>query len=136
MQLKESRYTVVHAENEYITLDNGQQLIDGVSSWWAAIHGYNHPELNEALSEQANKFAHIMLGGLTHKPAEDFAEKLVQITPKGLNHIRCFNQRLFLPIHDARNDRSRVWGPRKAIVECGLRMETCTVNIAFVIVSE
>ena len=87
MQLKESRYTVVHAENEYITLDNGQQLIDGVSSWWAAIHGYNHPELNEALSEQTNKFAHIMLGGLTHKPAEDFAEKLVQITPKGLNHV-------------------------------------------------
>ena len=87
MQLNESRYKVVHAEKEYITLDNGQQLIDGVSSWWAAIHGYNHPELNEALSNQANKFAHIMLGGLTHKPAEDFAEKLVQITPKGLNHV-------------------------------------------------
>ena len=87
MQLNQSRYKVVHAEKEYITLDNGKQLIDGVSSWWAAIHGYNHPELNEALSEQANKFAHIMLGGLTHKPAEDFAEKLVQITPKGLNHV-------------------------------------------------
>lgn len=87
MQLNDPRFKVVGAEHEFLTLDNGQGLIDGVSSWWAAIHGYNNKELNEALASQASQFAHVMLGGLTHDPVEQFAEKLVEITPDGLNHV-------------------------------------------------
>lgn len=87
MKLNEPRFKVVHAEKEFITLEDGRVLIDGVSSWWAAIHGYNHPELNQAMAEQAAKFSHVMLGGLTHDPVEQFAEKLVEISPEGLNHV-------------------------------------------------
>ncbi len=87
LKLNEPRYKVVHAQNEFLMLDNGQKLIDGVSSWWAAIHGYNNKEINTAITDQAAKFSHIMLGGLTHDPVENFAEKLVEITPDGLNHV-------------------------------------------------
>jgi len=87
MSLNEPRYKVVRAENEFIELDNGQVLIDGVSSWWAAIHGYNNKELNQVLTEQADKFSHVMLGGLTHDPVEKLADLLVEITPQGLNHV-------------------------------------------------
>ncbi|MCC8410655.1 adenosylmethionine--8-amino-7-oxononanoate transaminase [Mucilaginibacter sp. UR6-1] len=68
-------------------LEDGRKLIDGISSWWSVIHGYNHPALNSALAEQAGKFAHVMLGGLTHQPALHLAEALVRITPAGLNHV-------------------------------------------------
>jgi adenosylmethionine-8-amino-7-oxononanoate aminotransferase len=87
MLLNEPRFKVRYAKDEFITLENGSILIDGVSSWWAAIHGYNNTELNSALSEQADKFAHIMLGGLTHDPVEQFAEKLIDISPINLNHV-------------------------------------------------
>ena len=87
MQLNTPRLKVVHAEKEFLTLDNGETLIDGISSWWAAIHGYNHPELNQALVEQAGQFSHIMLGGLTHDPVQKLADLLVEITPRGLNHV-------------------------------------------------
>lgn len=87
MLLNEPRFKVSYAKDEFITLENGNVLIDGVSSWWAAIHGYNNPELNKALSEQASKFSHVMLGGLTHNPVERFAEKLIDITPKELSHV-------------------------------------------------
>ena len=87
MNLNVPRYKVVRADKEFLTLENGQKLIDGVSSWWAAIHGYNHAELNQVLSDQANKFAHVMLGGLTHDPVEEFASRLVEITPEGLDHV-------------------------------------------------
>ena len=87
LKLNEPRFKVVHAQNEFLMLDNGQKLIDGVSSWWAAIHGYNNKEINTAITDQAAKFSHIMLGGLTHDPVENFAEKLVEITPDGLNHV-------------------------------------------------
>ncbi len=70
-----------------IYLENGNKLIDGISSWWSALHGYNHPKLNKAITEQSKKFSHVMLGGLTHKPAIKLAEKLVEITPYGLNHV-------------------------------------------------
>ena len=70
-----------------IYLEDGSKLIDGISSWWSALHGYNHPKLNKAISKQTKKFSHVMLGGLTHKPAINLAEKLVEITPKGLNHV-------------------------------------------------
>lgn len=86
-QLNEPRLKVVGAEREFLTLEDGRVLIDGVSSWWAAIHGYNNDELNQAMNVQLEKFAHVMLGGITHEPVEQFAEKLVEITPEGLNHV-------------------------------------------------
>ena len=85
--LNETRLKVVRAEKEFLLLENGVVLIDGVSSWWAAIHGYNNKELNQAIVNQANNFSHIMLGGLTHNPVEQFADKIVDITPEGLNHV-------------------------------------------------
>lgn len=87
MKLNEPRFKVIHAENEFLTLENGQKLIDGISSWWAAIHGYNNPELNQALIDQSQKFSHVMLGGLTHDSVQQLAKLLVDITPKGLNHV-------------------------------------------------
>lgn len=87
MQVSFQQYEVVHAEKEFLHLRDGKKVVDGVSSWWASIHGYNHPKLNEALIEQAKKFSHIMLGGLTHQPVKQLSEKLIQITPAGLNHV-------------------------------------------------
>lgn len=78
---------VVSAEDVYINLSNGKQLVDGISSWWCMIHGYCHPELNEALISQVNKFSHVMLGGVTHEPVLELTNKLVEITPEGLNHV-------------------------------------------------
>ncbi len=78
---------MVSGEGVTMHLEDGRSLIDGISSWWAVIHGYNHPVLNAALLTQANKFAHVMLGGMTHNPALDLAAKLVSITPAGLNHV-------------------------------------------------
>lgn len=68
-------------------LADGRILIDGISSWWSVIHGYNHPQLNAVLTEQLEQFAHVMLGGITHYPALQLADKLVDITPEGLNHV-------------------------------------------------
>jgi len=78
---------VTSAQGVTIELDDGRRLIDGISSWWCIIHGYNHPELNQAAIDQIQRFAHVMLGGLTHSPAERLAEELVRITPEGLNHV-------------------------------------------------
>ena len=80
-------YEVVSAEGVYIELATGQKLIDGMSSWWAVIHGYNHPSLNKALIEQANKVSHVMFGGITHQPAVDLCKKLIDITPKDLTKV-------------------------------------------------
>ena len=68
-------------------LDNGLQLIDGMSSWWSAIHGYNHPVLLAAINQQASQMPHIMFGGLTHKPAILLGQRLVEILPDGLERI-------------------------------------------------
>ncbi len=80
-------YPVASAAGVRIKLDNGRELIDGMSSWWAAIHGYNHPVLNAALREQTEKMSHIMFGGLTHRPAVELCRLLVDITPKELNKV-------------------------------------------------
>jgi len=78
---------VVSARGVYLHLEDGRRLIDGIASWWSAIHGYAHPELDEAIREQLDRIAHVMLGGLVHQPAIDLAQKLVEITPPGLNHV-------------------------------------------------
>ena len=80
-------YPVARANGIYIELEDGTQLIDGMSSWWSVIHGYNHPILNRALAEQSEKMSHVMFGGLTHQPAIDLCKKLVQLTPEGLEHV-------------------------------------------------
>lgn len=80
-------YPVSHAEGVRLHLADGRTLIDGTSSWWSVLHGYNHPVLNQALTQQLQKVAHVMLGGLTHKPVARLAAKLVDIAPAGLNKV-------------------------------------------------
>ena len=78
---------VVEAHGVRLTMADGQQLIDGMSSWWSAIHGYNNEILNEALVDQISKMSHVMFGGLTHPPAAELAERLVELTPDPLNTV-------------------------------------------------
>lgn len=80
-------YEVVSAEGVYLQLADGKRLIDGMSSWWCAIHGYNHPILNAAAKDQIDRMSHVMFGGITHAPAVSLCEKLVDITPQGLNKV-------------------------------------------------
>lgn len=80
-------FAVDHAQGVHLTLQDGRELIDGMASWWSVIHGYNHPRLNQALTTQLEKMAHVMFGGLTHQPAIDLARLLVAITPAGLEQV-------------------------------------------------
>ncbi len=80
-------YPVVSANGVHIKLANGQELIDGMASWWSAIHGYNHPKLNAAIHKQLDSMAHVMFGGLTHQPAVELASLLIEITPKNLENV-------------------------------------------------
>ncbi len=80
-------FAVKSANGVYLTLEDGKQLIDGMSSWWCAIHGYNVPELNDAVKNQLDDMAHVMFGGLTHAPAVTLCEKLVEITPAELKTV-------------------------------------------------
>jgi len=80
-------YPVKSASGVYIELEDGRQLVDGTSSWWAAAHGYNHPALNDALQQQAQQFSHVMFGGFTHQPAVSLAEQLLAIVPAGLTKV-------------------------------------------------
>jgi adenosylmethionine-8-amino-7-oxononanoate aminotransferase len=70
-----------------LRLADGRELVDGMSSWWAAIHGYAHPVLDAAVRDQLGSMSHVMFGGLTHGPAVDLARLLVDITPAGLQHV-------------------------------------------------
>jgi adenosylmethionine-8-amino-7-oxononanoate aminotransferase len=78
---------VKSTQGSRITLADGRELIDGMSSWWAAIHGYNHPEIVRAMHAQIDTMPHIMFGGLTHEPAIQLAQKLVELTPDGLEKV-------------------------------------------------
>jgi len=80
-------FAVKSASGCQLTLEDGTQLVDGMASWWCAIHGYNVPELNQALTRQLDNMAHVMFGGLTHQPAIDLCKTLVAITPKNLDTV-------------------------------------------------
>ena len=80
-------YPVESACGVMLHLADGRQLVDGMSSWWAAIHGYNHPQLNQAAVEQIGKMSHVMFGGITHPSAIALSRRLVEMTPAGLECV-------------------------------------------------
>ncbi len=80
-------YPVASADGVRLKLTDGRELIDGMSSWWCAIHGYNHPQMNSALEAQLQKMSHVMFGGLTHQPAVELAAQLVALTPEALQSV-------------------------------------------------
>jgi adenosylmethionine-8-amino-7-oxononanoate aminotransferase len=75
------------AQGVRLTLDDGRELVDGMSSWWAAVHGYRHPALDDAVVRATGAMSHVMFGGLTHDPAVALAERLVALTPEPLQHV-------------------------------------------------
>lgn len=78
---------VAKTQGSIITLADGTELVDGMSSWWAALHGYNHPAICQAMHQQIDTMPHIMFGGLTHEPAIELAKRLVKLTPSGLDKV-------------------------------------------------
>jgi len=80
-------YPVKSANGVMLELEDGRKLIDGMSSWWAVLHGYNHPVMNEAIKTQLEQVSHVMFGGITHQPAVDLVQKLVEITPDELECV-------------------------------------------------
>lgn len=109
-------YLVESAEGVYIKLASGEKLIDGMSSWWSVLHGYNHPKLNAALIEQSQKMSHVMFGGLTHQSAVDLCEKLINLTPSGLEKVFLSDSgsvavevaiKMALQYHNAKNNKEK-----------------------------
>lgn len=82
-----SHHLVKSAQGVWLTLEDGTKVIDGMSSWWAVIHGYGHPILNQAIKTQVDAMSHIMFGGLTHQPAIDLVQKLIELTPQKLDKV-------------------------------------------------
>ncbi|MEO0394895.1 MAG: adenosylmethionine--8-amino-7-oxononanoate transaminase [Cyanobacteria bacterium P01_A01_bin.137] len=80
-------FPVKSAQGVYIELEDGRTLVDGMSSWWTCIHGYNHPRLNQAAHDQIGRMSHVMFGGLTHQPAVQLAQRLVALTPDPLQQV-------------------------------------------------
>ncbi len=88
MKTLDAPIKIVRAEGVHLHTEDGHDLIDSVSSWWSVIHGYSHPEINAAISRQLEKFAHVMLGGLTHEPVQKLSDKLAEWLPRDLDY--CF----------------------------------------------
>ena len=80
-------HEVISAQGVKLKLRDGREIIDGMSSWWSTIHGYNHPRLNGAAKQQIEKMSHVMFGGLTHQPAIDLARKLIDMTAEPLQYV-------------------------------------------------
>ncbi len=80
-------HIVESASGAVLRLADGRELLDGMSSWWAAVHGYRHPRLDDALRTQMESMAHVMFGGLTHEPGVELVRRLVEVTPTGLDHV-------------------------------------------------
>ncbi|TMX66799.1 adenosylmethionine--8-amino-7-oxononanoate transaminase [Vibrio rotiferianus] len=80
-------YPVASASGVHVKLEDGTELVDGMSSWWSTIHGYNHPHLNQAAHQQIDKVSHVMFGGITHKPAISLCKKLLSLAPSDLEHV-------------------------------------------------
>ncbi len=80
-------YPVERADGVHLYLSDGNKLIDGMSSWWCCIHGYNHPRLNDAVTKQLNKMSHVMFGGITHEPAINLGKQLVAMTHESLDAV-------------------------------------------------
>ncbi|KIF46776.1 adenosylmethionine-8-amino-7-oxononanoate aminotransferase [Vibrio owensii 47666-1] len=80
-------YPVASANGVHIKLEDDTELVDGMSSWWSTIHGYNHPHLNQAAHKQIDKVSHVMFGGITHQPAISLCKKLLSLVPSNLEHV-------------------------------------------------
>ncbi|ENP0870972.1 adenosylmethionine--8-amino-7-oxononanoate transaminase [Vibrio parahaemolyticus] len=80
-------YPVASANGVHIKLEDGTELVDGMSSWWSTIHGYNHPHLNQAAYQQIDQVSHVMFGGITHQPAISLCKKLLSLAPNNLEHV-------------------------------------------------
>ncbi|MEL7384302.1 MAG: adenosylmethionine--8-amino-7-oxononanoate transaminase [Pseudomonadota bacterium] len=80
-------YPVASASGVHIKLEDGTELVDGMSSWWSTIHGYNHPHLNQAAHLQIDQVSHVMFGGITHQPAISLCKKLLSLAPSNLEHV-------------------------------------------------
>ncbi|WP_440876679.1 adenosylmethionine--8-amino-7-oxononanoate transaminase [Thalassotalea sp. PLHSN55] len=80
-------YFVESAQGVYLHLSEGKKVVDAMSSWWAVVHGYNHPVLTQAIVDQASKVSHVMFGGLTHQPAIELCQKLIELTPAPLSKV-------------------------------------------------
>lgn len=87
MPARTTPYVVESAAGVRLRLADGRELVDGMSSWWAAIHGYRHPVLDAAVTDQLGRMSHVMFGGLTHAPAVELAGSLVELAPPGLDHV-------------------------------------------------
>lgn len=80
-------FAVESASGVRLRLSDGREVIDGMSSWWCTVHGYNHPVMNQAIKDQVDSMSHVMFGGLTHKPAIELARRLVELTPEPIKTV-------------------------------------------------